>query len=234
MSKQAIGYVRVSTEEQAREGVSLAAQEERIRAYCVLAGLELIEVVREEGVSGAVPLRERPGGQRLSGLGRRSPTRHVVALKLDRLFRDAVDALTQASAWDKAGVAMHLVDMGGQTVNTASAIGRFFLGILAGCAELERNLIGERTALALAHKKSRREAYSPTPFGFRRVGDRLEQEPAELTIVERIKREAPAGKSLNAIARELRRDKTPTKKAGGLWYASTVRAVLRNSLHAAA
>lgn len=84
-----------------------------------------------------------------------------MALKLDRLFRDAEDALHQTKAWDKAGIALHLVDMGGQTLNTATAMGRFFLNMMAGFAELERNLIAERTATALAHKKTHRGSLQP-------------------------------------------------------------------------
>ena len=98
---------------------------------------------------------------------------HIVALKLDRLFRDAADALHQSRAWDKAEIALHLVDMGGQSLNTASAMGRFFLNMMAGVAELERNLIAERTGMALAYKKAHREAYAPTPYGFDRAGNSL-------------------------------------------------------------
>src|SRR5947209_19879363 len=88
----AVGYVRDTTEGQVAGGVSLDAQEERVRAYCALAGLELANLVREEGVSGAKALRDRPaGGTMLSKIGPRQ-ARHVVALKLDRLFRSAIDA----------------------------------------------------------------------------------------------------------------------------------------------
>ena len=66
---------------------------------------------------------------------------------------NAEDALRQTKAWDKAGIALHLVDMGGTGMNTASAMGRMFLTLMAGCAELERNLVAERTASVLAHKK---------------------------------------------------------------------------------
>ncbi len=59
MSKPAIGYVRVSTEEQARAGISLDAQTERIRAYCAMSGLDLVEIIRDEGVSGAKPIGKR-------------------------------------------------------------------------------------------------------------------------------------------------------------------------------
>jgi site-specific DNA recombinase len=91
-SLQAIGYARVSTEEQARHGISLDAQVERIKAYCVAAGLQLAGIISEEGVSGSKPLSIRPGGQQL--VGSIPPRGHIVALKLDRLFRDAADALT--------------------------------------------------------------------------------------------------------------------------------------------
>ena len=87
----------------------------------------------------------------------------MVALKLDRVFRDRRRRPPPKPEWDKAGIALHLVDMGGQSLNTASAMGRFFLNMMAGVAELERNLIAERTTMALAHKKAHREAYAPTP-----------------------------------------------------------------------
>ncbi len=120
-----------------------------------------MKVIREEGVSAGKPLATRPGGERLLQLVARKKVKHVVALKLDRLFRDAEDALHQTKAWDKAGIALHLVDMGGQTLNTATAMGRFFLNMMAGFAELERNLIAERTATALAHKKTHRGSLQP-------------------------------------------------------------------------
>src|SRR5262245_57091471 len=93
---RAVAYVRVSTEEQAREGVSLDAQEARLRAYCAAAGLELVTLVREEGVSGSIPLAERPGGAELLRHLAEQNVAHVLALKLDRLFRDAADCLSQS------------------------------------------------------------------------------------------------------------------------------------------
>ena len=59
---KAVCYIRVSTEEQAREGVSLEAQEERLRAYCKMTGLEVVEMIREGGVSATKLLKDRPGG----------------------------------------------------------------------------------------------------------------------------------------------------------------------------
>lgn len=228
--EQAVCYVRVSTQEQSRGGVSLAAQEEKLLAYCHLADLEPVAVIREAGVSGGKPLATRPGGGELLGLVGFKKAKHVVALKLDRLFRDAADALNQTRIWDKAGIALHLVDMGGQTLNTATAMGRFFLNIMAGFAELERNLIAERTGMAMAHKKAHREAYAPTPYGFDREGDVLKQNPGELKIVAQIQQWRSVGWTLGRIAQELTRRQVPTKK-GGYWYPGTVKYLLENNLY---
>jgi len=230
MKERAVLYIRVSTEEQARGGVSLDAQEERLKAYCAMCGLEVVEVIREAGVSAAKPLSDRPGGQRLLQLLARKQAEHVVALKLDRLFRDAEDALHQTKAWDKAGIALHLVDMGGQTLNTASAMGRFFLNMMAGFAELERNLIAERTATALQHKKANRRAYAPTPFGFNREGDSLIENPHEQSVIAQIFAWRTEGWSMGRIAAELNRRGVPTKR-GGQWYACTVQYILKNNLY---
>ena len=227
--QQAIAYARVSTEEQVQQGVSLAAQEDRLRAYCASASLQLVEVIREEGVSGSIPLFKRPAGSRLAGF-KRNGVRNVVAVKLDRLFRNAADALVQTEQWDRTGIALHLVDMGGQALNTASAMGRFFLSMTASFAELERNMISERTAMALHHKRDHREVYGGIPLGFKRVEDRLEEDAKEMVVVRRIIKERGLGRSLREIAGDLNREMVPTK-SGGKWYASTVLYVVKNNLY---
>lgn len=213
---KAIGYVRVSTLEQAREGVSLDAQTERIRAYCTMAGLDLVAIIREEGVSGAKSLDSRPGGHELLQTLAAGQAIHVVALKLDRLFRDAVDALTLTRQWDRTGVSLHLVDMGGQTLNTGSAMGRMFLTMTAAFAELERNLISERTRTALQHKKAQ---------GIRLGGVPLGETADEARAVARIIELRSEAATLRAIAATLTAEGYQTKK-GGQWAAETVRKVL--------
>ncbi len=214
---KAVAYVRVSTDEQAQHGVSLDAQEERIRAYCTMAGLQLVGLVREEGVSAGKPLATRPGGERLLAIVAREKAQHVVALKLDRLFRDAVDALTQTRAWDAAGVALHLVDMGGQTLNTGSAMGRMFLTMTAAFAELERNLISERTKTALQYKKAQgvRLGRPVAPV----------EDPDDIATVRLVQTLKGEGLTLRAIADRLNAEQRPTKR-GGRWHASTVRWML--------
>lgn len=233
MQSYAALYIRVSTDEQARHGVSLDAQEERLRAYCTMRGLEVAAVIRDEGVSAFKHLDKRPGGAELLRLVSTGRAAHVVALKLDRLFRNAADALAQTERWDRAGVALHLVDMGGSAIDTASATGRMMLTMLAGFAEFERALISERTTQALAYKRDKREVYASTPLGFSREGDVLREHPRELETVARIQSLARRGQSIRAIARRLNAEEVPTKR-GGQWHPSTVRYVLRNPLYAAA
>jgi DNA invertase Pin-like site-specific DNA recombinase len=146
----------------------------------------------------------------------------VVALKLDRIFRDAEDALRQTRAWDKAGVALHLIDMGGQSVNTASAMGRMMLTMMAAFAELERNLIAERTAAALGHKKAHHRVYSPTPFGFDRNGDVLTPRHGEQKIIQQLQAMRAAGWSLRQIADVSNTAGVHWKAGGQRWYAATV------------
>lgn len=223
-----MAYVRVSTEEQAAFGVSVADQRERVAAYARLQGLELVEIIVDEGVSGGKPLGTREGGQRLLALMRQEKIGAVIATKLDRLFRDASDALTVTRQWDKAGVALHLIDAGGQAINTASAMGRMFLSMMAAFAELERNLIAERTANALAHKRAKARRYCRHVYGFDVIDGGLVPNTDEQAALRSIRAWRDAGLSLRAIAGKLNDDGVGTK-TGKVWHAATVKSVLETS-----
>jgi site-specific DNA recombinase len=217
MKQTAIGYVRVSTMEQATEGVSLDAQREAIEAYCKLRGFELVAIVDDAGVSAGKALSTRPGGEALLSTLARKEAAHVVAYKLDRLFRDAADCLDQTAQWDKRGVALHLIDMGGQAIDTSTAMGRFFLTVMAGAAEMERNLVRERTRAAMAHKRDRGERISgKAPFGCRFEGGmvvKCEKEQSILTDIQALRAD---GLSYQKIANELTRRGVWTR--GGKGY----------------
>lgn len=202
----AIGYVRVSTVEQAEEGVSMAAQRRAIEAYCSLKGLDLVKVVEDPAVSAGKALAVREGGAELLSTLASKRAGHVVAFKLDRLFRDTADCLSQTHAWDRAGVALHLVDLGGQAIDTSTAMGRFFLTVIAGAAEMERNLIRERTRAALGHKRDRGERISGRAlFGFKFDDNsrvvRCEKEQRVLADLQALRAD---GLSYQRIADELR------------------------------
>jgi site-specific DNA recombinase len=232
MPREAVGYVRVSTEEQAREGVSLEAQEQRLRAYATAQGLTLATVYRDEGVSGGKAFVSRPAGRKLQEAIGRGRVSHVLALKLDRLFRDAIDCMSTATAWDGAGVSLVLLDMGGSSVDSRSAAGRFMFTVLAAAAEMERNRIRERTRDALHHKREKGERLGTTPLGFRTPapGERMEPDPVELETVRLILERREARDSFRAIAAELERRGIPTKR-GRRWDHSTVRQVWERREH---
>ena len=228
MADKAIGYVRVSTEEQATEGVSIEAQVEKVRAYATVRSLELVDILVDAGVSAAKPLADRPGGKQVWDAARRGKAQSVVVCKLDRAFRDAADCLTVTREWDKRGVAFHILDMGGTSIDTSSAMGRMFLTMAAGFAELERNLIRERTSTAMAHKRTRRERISRfAPFGFDfGPDDKVVDNAVEQAVVEEARRLRGNGMTLRQIAEELTARGIPTKNGKTRWTHQSVAAIL--------
>jgi len=228
--RRAIGYVRVSTEDQAREGISLEMQEQAVRAYAAMRGLELAGVVADEGVSAGKPLASRPGGAAVLTAVRTKEAGAVVAYKLDRLFRDCADCLTVTRTWDGIGAALHLVDLGGQAVDTSSAMGRFFLTVMAGAAELERNQVSERTAAVMRHKASRGEyTGGALPYGFVLADDgiHLKPEPAEQRVIQLARQLRQRGLSYVKIAAEL--DRRGVAARTGRWHPQKVSNMLARS-----
>ena len=226
-NKQAVGYIRVSTEEQATEGVSLEAQELALRAYAAMRGFELVELVRDEGVSAGKALAAREGGRRVLELVRGRKVAAVIGWKLDRLFRDCADCLTVTKDWDRRSVSLHLVDLGGQAVDTSSAMGRFFLTVMAGAAELERNQVRDRTAAAMQHKAHKGEhTGGRVPYGYQLEGERLVEDAAEQAVLAVAMAAHAEGLSLRAIGRRLA-EHGFTPRTGKSWHASTVRQIVK-------
>jgi putative DNA-invertase from lambdoid prophage Rac len=105
------GYVRVSTERQADEGVSLDEQIRRIEGRALEQGWHLAETFIERGISGSVPLGDRPEGARL--VAALQPGDVVIAAKLDRMFRSAWDALNVIRDFQRRRISLWLLDLGG-------------------------------------------------------------------------------------------------------------------------
>ena len=237
-SKQnAVIYCRVSTEEQAEKGVSLEAQQAQLLAYCELRHLEPVAIVVDAGVSAGKPLSKREGGRAVLAAVRRREVTAVVACKLDRLFRNAIDCLDVTSKWDRAGVALHLVDLGGQAVDTSTAMGRFFLTVMAAAAEMERNVTGERTKAALAHIRSQGRRYgSVAPLGhtFEERGienDKMKynvvEDPTEQQAVARARELSADGLSIRKVAAQL--DAEGFEPRGKAWHPTTVARLLKRT-----
>lgn len=180
------GYARVSTQAQAREGESLEVQQRQIEGWCHMNGVELDEVFVEEGVSGSVPVVERPRGSSL--WARLKPGDTVVAAKLDRLFRSALDALQTVDALKERRVSLVLLDLGGDI--SGNGLSKLFLTIAAAFSEAERDRIKERIAQVKRDQRERgRYLGGKVPFGFRVGPDRfLVPDPGEQVVVCEIRR----------------------------------------------
>lgn len=223
----AISYIRVSTVEQSQEGVSLAAQKEVVRSYAKFRGFELVHEISDEAISASIPLFERPGGLELLEHLNQGQAKAVIAFKLDRLFRDAGDCLTVTKRWDKRGISLHLVNLGGQVVDTSTAMGRFFLTVMAGVAEMERNLISERTQVAMAHLKAQNRRVGNVPYGksLAKDGLHLVVNPQEQAAIELAVKLSKEGKSLRAIARALKAQGIVNRK-GEQFHSEQIRRML--------
>jgi len=216
-------YIRVSTTEQ---NTSLEAQQSKILDYCKFKGLDKPEFLIDEDVSGGKPIYARPAGSKLKDL---KPD-NIIAIKLDRLFRNTVDALITIDLWDKKKIALHIIDMNGASIDTGTAIGKVFITMIAGFAEFERNLISERTSVALQYKKSKLEAYGNTPFGFYRQNGSIIPDTEEMKVIELIFDLHRNKVSFSEIARQLNFKRIKSKK-GGSWYPAGIRYVLNNNLY---
>ena len=224
MSTTAIGYIRVSTEGQAREGVSLDAQRERIAAYVTAKGLELTEILVDEGLSGKTT--DRPGLRALLERCRAGTVGHVVVWKLDRLTRRTRHLLNLVEdVFLARKIELHSVS---ESLDTSTPHGRFVLTLFGGLAQMERELIGDRIRGALAFKRKQRQPTSHPPYGFRANGkrNRMALVPEELETVRNILRRWRVGGSYASIAAHLNAERVPTKR-GGRWHASTVRGIVQ-------
>jgi putative DNA-invertase from lambdoid prophage Rac len=192
------GYVRVSTARQANEGESLEVQQRQIEGYALMHGLTLTGVMVEEGVSGSVPVEERPAGGLLFAKLERGDI--VIAAKLDRLFRSALDALKVVESLKTRGVKLHLLDLGGDIAG--NGLSKLFLTIAAAFAEAERDRIRERIGQVKADQKARgRYLGGKVPFGFRRgEGGGLVPHEVEQETIREIVALRAQGKALRAIA----------------------------------
>ena len=223
MSARAVGYVRVSTEEQAESGVSLDAQAERIRGYAGLYGIELAELVEDAGVS--AKSLDRPGLARALALLDDCQADGLIVAKLDRLtrrVRDLDELLTgyfgdgRFSLWSVA-----------EQIDTKSAGGRMVLNLLVTVSQWEREVISERTSASLALKQSRGELVGSIPYGRQLDADgvHLVDEPGEVQAALYASMLRGEGFSYRAIGRDLLAKGWPPR-SGETWHPEQVRRLI--------
>jgi DNA invertase Pin-like site-specific DNA recombinase len=195
------GYCRVSTLRQANEGESLDVQRRQIEGYALMHALTLDGVMVEEGVSGSIPVQDRPAGAALFAKLKKGDI--VIAAKLDRLFRSALDALNVVDNLKTRGVKLHLLDLGGDIAG--NGLSKLFLTIAAAFAEAERDRIRERISQVKADQKTRgRFLGGSRPFGYRQGdnGELIPHEGEQAAVAEMVALRAQ-GKALRVIEAEM-------------------------------
>ncbi|MFD8519352.1 recombinase family protein [Streptomyces capillispiralis] len=208
----AIGYLRVSTDEQVKSGAGLDAQRAEIEAFAAARGFTIGEWFVDEGVSGGTSPLKRPELSKALEALRTGPAPMLLFRRSDRVGRKASDLLALRDRAEGEGWQLAAAD---GSVDNSTPHGRLMFTQLAGFAEFERDLIRSRTREGLAAKRA--------------AGVRLGR-PASLPddVVARIVREHDEeGRGWTAIAKGLTADEVPTAQGGARWYPSSVQKVYR-------
>jgi site-specific DNA recombinase len=224
-----VGYCRVSTDEQVSNGVSLDAQEEKIRAYCKAKDWDLVEVIRDEGLS-AKNLNRAGLQSILSRVSKRNGKRGfdgILVCKLDRITRSVGDLAYLNKLFEANKVAFISIQ---EAVDTSTASGRLFHNIIACLSEWERGVISERTRDALRHKRSNGQLAGEVPYGYEVAedGKTLVPIPNEQEILKTILSLRESSMSYRKIAGQLNAMRVTTKK-GHQWLTESVRSVVLHS-----
>ena len=227
--KVAVGYVRVSTLEQASEGVSLDAQRDKLRAYCKFNGIKLIGITADEGVSGST--LERPGLQEALRMLKRGRANTLIVMKLDRLTRSVRDLCALVDDYF-AHDRYHLLSVCGM-VNTHNAAGRMMMLNLANFAQFEREIISERTYEAMQQLKAQGVKMGGPPYGyeFSQVLDNkgrrtLVPVATEQALIDRMAALYKSGLGFKDIARQFTAEGIRARR-GGEWNGGVISAILQ-------
>lgn len=191
------GYTRVSTSRQAEEGESLDVQQRTVAGYALMLGLTVGRMFIERGVSGSLPLSERPEGTALLAVLKAGDV--VITPKLDRMFRSALDALDVLAKLKARNVSLHMIDLGGDV--TGNGISKLVFTILSAVAEAERDRIRERVTQVKRDQRQRnRYLGGIVPFGFR-VGEdgSLVPDATEQALIAHARALRADGATLRAI-----------------------------------
>jgi site-specific DNA recombinase len=221
-------YMRVSSEEQ-RDRETIEIQREFLEQYCRLYRLEIAKLYADDGVSGTVPLYERPEGRRLLEDAREDRFTAVLVSKLDRLGRSLLVIVDAHDRLDAAGATMR---SGREPIDTSNPSGRLIFQMLASFAEYDRENIRERTQAGLHRAFRRGKHMGRIPYGYRANADaQLEVVEQEAEIVREIIGNIAGGSTLYAEAKRLNDSGVPApgtrygsgeRKPGRLWQSKTL------------
>lgn len=207
---KAVGYIRVSTAEQAESGLSLSHQDRKIRAQAEVSDLHLEKIIRDEGHT-AKHLR-RPGMNELLALINTGQVDVIVISKLDRLTRSIADLASLLDRLAKAqradgGKGVDLISTA-ESLDTSTATGRLVINIMASVSQWEREVIAERTSAALQEKIAEGKSTGNPPFGYTADPEtgHLVESPDEQRTLAAMKTLREQGKTWRAVAAALNAD----------------------------
>jgi DNA invertase Pin-like site-specific DNA recombinase len=215
----AVGYIRVSTEEQV---LGLEAQRASLREWAEAQDVELVEVHEDRGVSGAAPLEDRPGLLRALGRLRELKAERLVVARRDRLARDVVVAATVEALVERAGASVASADGVGNNEGPEAAL---FRQIVYAFAQYERALIRSRIKGALRELRAKgARSNSTPPYGWRFDAGELAEEPAEQEALTAIRRWRGRGLTQTRMVELLAARGFPPR--GSKWHRRSVQRIL--------
>jgi len=177
---KAIGYIRVSTEDQAKEGISLDNQRKRIEDYCKYKGFELLEIIEDAGISGGKN-KARPGFVKLLEKIESRDIDAIVLYSLERLSRDMLTLLTFERLVDEQDIQFHTVE---GSIDTSTPDGWLNFAMKAFLGEMERRQTKYRTKKAMEFKRLHGAVVGSVPYGYQREGDKLIPDLNEQTVIK--------------------------------------------------
>lgn len=229
VDRATVGYIRVSTREQAESKLSLIHQEQKIRALAEAHDHTIVRIFNDAAES-AKDLN-RPAVQELLRDVEAGKIGHVIIYKLDRLIRNVENLGFLLRVFEKKGVTLSSVQ---ESLDTSTASGRMVVNLLGMIAQWERETIAERTQVALDVKRGRGEKLGGiVPYGNRVKSGKLIPHDPEQRVLRGIIKARKEGRGYQDIAEALNEQKVRPRKAAR-WYASTIRAIcLREGLPSA-
>lgn len=221
-SRLVLGYARVSTDQQADRGISLDAQQARIRALATVHELDIGETFIDSASASSL---RRPELARLLAAVDAGRVRTVIVAKLDRLTRSVRDLADLLDRFERHDVALLSV---AESLDTRSAAGRLVLNVMVSVGQWEREAIGERTREALRYKRGRGERTGNLPFGFALAADGVHLVPHrdERRTLALARKLRAAGLRLDDIADRLNKIGFRTR-SGGAFHKMAVSRMLR-------
>ncbi len=220
-------YIRVSSEDQAKEGFSIPAQKEKLIQFCDIKDWTINGIYIEEGISGK-NIKDRPQLLTLIDDIKNKTINNILVYKLDRLTRSTKDLIDIVDFLKDEGCEFNSFS---EQIDTTSATGRMFLKFLGVIAEMERETIAERVAFGY-EQKAREGNYLNTQgvYGYDYKEGSLYINDSERIIVNEIFDNYLKGWSYHRIARDLNKRSIPTKR-GGQWRAGTIKSIINNSTY---